>query len=181
MGLFDFLKNKKEPELHYDPVDITVNALEKGYLFDYDLETWTVTKMSEYDWGNNFFTRLFVVQSNGKKRYLHIEEDEELIISISEDIKIRKLGVEVLSAIERNGKPPKEIIFKGVQYFLDKEAPGYYRDVATEDWEEFISFDYTDDTEKKCLCIEQWGEDDFEASFGEFIPSYKISDILPAS
>lgn len=181
MGLFDFLKNNKnESEKHYDPVNIKVTDLEKGYLLDYDLETWTVTKMAEYDWGNNFFTREFTIDSKGKKRFLHIEDDDELIITLSENLKFRKLGPKVLDYIELNGKPPKEIIFQNVTYYLDEESPGFYRDTDTENWEELISFDYLDEDEEECLTIEQWGDNDFEASFGKIIKAAAISNILPA-
>lgn len=179
MGLFDIFKNKKDQEKHYDPTNIKVTDLEKGYLLDYDLETWTVTKMSEYDWGNNFFTREFVMVSKGKKLYLHIEEDDELIITLSENIKYRKLGYEVIDFIELNGKPPKKINYQNVTYFLDEEAPGFYRNTDTEDWEELISFDYLDEGEEKCLTIEQWGDNDFEASVGKIIKPIDISNILP--
>jgi hypothetical protein len=180
MGIFDIFKSKKEPEKHYDPTNIKVTDLEKGYLLDYDLETWTVTKMSEYDWGNNFFTREFVIVSKGQKLYLHIEDDDELIITLSESLKYRKLGSEVIDFTELNGKPPKKINYQDVTYFLDEETPGFYRNTDTEDWEELISFDYLDDEEEKCLTIEQWGDDDFEASIGIVIKPREISNILPA-
>jgi|TARA_B110000014_G_scaffold263132_2_gene258938 hypothetical protein len=178
MGIFDIFKKKEEK--HYDPTDIKVTDLENGYLLDYDFETWTVTKMSEYDWGSNFFTREFTITSKDKVRYLHIEDDGKLIITLSEEIKFRKLGVEVLDHIELNGKPPKKINFLGITYFLDEKSPGFYRNTENESWEELISFDYLDDDEKKCLSISQWGDDDFEASFGEIIKPIDISNILPS-
>ena len=178
MGIFDIFKKKEEK--HYDPTDIKVTDLENGYLLDYDFETWTVTKMSEYDWGSNFFTREFTITSKDKVRYLHIEDDGKLIITLSEEIKFRKLGVEVLDHIELNGKPPKKINFLGITYFLDEKSPGFYRNTENESWEELISFDYLDDDEKKCLSISQWGDDDFEASFGEIIKPIGISNILPS-
>jgi hypothetical protein len=178
MGIFDIFKKKEEK--HYDPTDIKVTDLENGYLLDYDFETWTVTKMSEYDWGSNFFTREFTITSKDKVRYLHIEDDGKLIITLSEEIKFRKLGVEVLDHIELNGKPPKKINFLGITYFLDEKSLGFYRNTENESWEELISFDYLDDDEKKCLSISQWGDDDFEASFGEIIKPMDISNILPS-
>ncbi|WP_435262173.1 DUF4178 domain-containing protein [Tenacibaculum sp. nBUS_03] len=181
MGFFDLFKNNKEKdEKHYDPTNIKVTDLEKGYLLDYDLETWTVTKMSEYDWGNNFFTREFTIESKGKKRFLHLEDDDELIITLSEQIKYRKLGATVVDYIENNGKPPKEISYKDTIYYLDEESSGYYRDVENENWEELISFDYLNDDENKCLTIEQWDENDFEASVGKTLKSFEISNILPS-
>ena len=180
MGIFDIFKNKKEPEKHYDPIDIKVTDLEKGYLLDYDFETWTVTKMSEYDWGNNFFTREFVITSKGKVRYLHIEEDDILIVTLSEEIKFRTLGIEVLDYLELNGKLPKRITYKEVTYFLDEESPGYYRNTDNDNWEELISFNYLDANEEKCLTIEQWDDNDFEASVGIILKPNAINNILPA-
>ena len=180
MGIFDIFKNKKDEGKHYDATDIKVTDLENGYLLDYDFETWTVTKMSEYDWGSNFFTREFTIISKGKTRYLHIEDDGKLIVTLSEEVKFRKLGVEVLDYLELNGKPPKKINYLGTTYFLDEESPGFYRNTENEDWEELISFDYLDDDEEKCLTIEQWGDDDFEASVGIVIKNRDISNILPA-
>lgn len=181
MGFFDLFKNnKKEEEKHYDPIDIKVTDLENGYLLDYDLETWTVTKMSEYDWGDSHFSREFLIESKGKKRFLHIEEDDELIISLSEELKYRKLGSTVTDYIDTNGKPPKQIVHQDITYYLDEEAPGYYRNVENENWEELISFYYLNEDEEKCLTIEQWGEEDFEASIGKILKSYEISNILPS-
>ncbi|CAL2075645.1 conserved protein of unknown function [Tenacibaculum sp. 190524A02b] len=181
MGFFDLFKsNKNKEEKHYDPTNIKVTDLEKGYLLDYDLETWTVKKMSEYDWGNNFFTREFTIESKGKIRFLHIEDDNELIITLSEELKYRKLNPTVIEYIEHNGKPPKQITHQNITYYLDEESPGYYRNVENENWEELISFDYLDDNEEKCLTIEQWGDNDFEVTFGNIIKPFEISNILPS-
>jgi len=180
MGIFDFLKNKKEAEKHYDPTNIKVTDIENGYLLEYDLDTWTVTKMSEYDWGNSFFTREFNIETRDKKRFLHIADDDHLIITLSKNLKFRKLENAVHNAIEATGKPPKKFNHDGITYFLDAETPGFYRNVENEDWEELISFDYLNEDENKCLCIEQWGETSFEASIGKRIKPFDISNILPS-
>ena len=180
MGFFDFLKGNKEPEKHYDPLNIKVTDLEKGYLLDYDLETWTVKKMAEYDWGDNHFSREFTIISQNKTRFLHIEDDDELVVTFSENLKIRKLGPEVNNHIKVNGVPPDEIVYDGITYYLEDQPSGYYRNVENEDWEELILFDYWDENEKHCISIEQWDENDFEASIGIRIKPSDISNILPA-
>ena len=180
MGIFDLFK-KKEEEPHYDPTDIKITDLEQGYLLDYDLETWTVKKMSEYDWGDNHFSREFLIESGGKTRYLTIDEEDTLEICLYEKIKYRKLGSFVKSHFEEHNKFPEEITYDSVTYYFDEESPGYYRDVDTETWEELISFDFSNDDEDKFLNIEQWDENDFEASIGIKLKSFEISNILPAS
>jgi len=113
MGLFDIFKKKPE-ETHYDPTNIKVTDLEKGYLFDYNLETWTVQKMAEYDWGNNHFSREFTIESKGKIRYLSIEEDGALEIVLFEKIKYRKLGTFVTNYQKEHQRFPEQITYDNV-------------------------------------------------------------------
>ncbi len=178
MGLFDIFK-KKEEAPHYDPVDIKITDLEKGYLLDYNLETWMVKKMGEYDWGNNHFSREFLIEAGAKNYYLNIEEEDQLEIGLFEKIKYRKLGSVVTNYYKEHKTFPDQITYQDIVYYLDKESPGYYRDVETENWEEVIAFDYTNDDEDKYLCIEQWDDNDFEASIGIALKSFEIGNILP--
>jgi hypothetical protein len=156
-----------------------VSDLEKGYLFDYDLETWTVLKMSEYDWGDQYFSREFLIESRGKKRFLHLEDDDGLVLTLSEKLKIRTLSEDVMTALEKKGKPPKKINYNGILFYRNEEAPGHYRDVENDNWEALISWDYEDAEEVQCLSIEQWGENEYEASHGHIIAEKEISNILP--
>lgn len=180
MGLFDFFK-KKEEERHFDPTNITIRDLGKGYIFEYATETWTVTALFEYDWGDNFFTREFVIKNGATEKFLHIEDDGGLIVTLSEKVKLRKLGEEVCDHIDNKGKPPKKIIFEGVKYFLDEKSPGYCKEIDAENWEELISYDYLDEEEEKTLCIEQYGDQEFEVSKGIIINERAVSNILPVN
>ena len=180
MKLFNLFNRKsKKEERHFDPLDIRVIHLENDYLFDYELTTWQVVKMAEYDWGDNFFTREFTVKAGNQTRFLHIEEDDKLIVSWTEEIKWRTLGDKVINSIKNNGEPPKEFEYKGVLFYLDEVSPGYYRETNTDEWEELIAYDYVNADETLCLSIDQWGEDDYEASYGKIIKENQISNILP--
>ncbi len=178
MGLFDFFK-KKEEEPHYDVTNIRVTDIEENYILEYDLETWIVKKMFEYDWGNNFFSREFLISNGKESKYLSVEEDDELEIAITKKISIRKLDADIPDTVNDTGKPPKKIMFEGTLYYRDAEDAGYVRNVATDNWEEIINWTYLDESEVKLINIEQSGEDDFEATIGEYIKEYKISNILP--
>jgi len=178
MGIFDFFK-KKEP--HYDSTNIQVKDLDVGFVFEYDLSTWEVEAIYEYDWGDNYFTREFKISNGSKTRFLAIEEDDELEISITQKVKIRALDEDLLDTLQRNQQPPKKITYEGVTYYLENEAPGYFHDIAKGDnWEEFRSWDFEDSEGEKILCIEQWDEQEFEASIGIMVKEFEISNILPA-
>lgn len=180
MGIFDFLK-KKEEETHFDPTNITVRDLGKGYIFEYAIETWTVTALFEYDWGDNYFTREFVIKNGDTEKFLHIEDDGGLVVTLSEKVKFRKLGEDVYDHIESHDKPPKKITYEGVLYFLDEKSPGFVKEIDSANWEELISYNYLDEEEEKTLCIEQYGDEEFEASKGIIISELAISNILPVA
>lgn len=183
MGLFDNFFSKKKDEPQYDSTDIRVQDLDVGFVFEYDLSTWEVQAVYEYDWGDDYFTHEFKISNGEKTLFLSLEEDDEVILSLSKKIKVKALGDEVLQKLMSTQKPPEKITFEGSEYLLEEESPGYFNDLSkgSEAWEEFIAWDYTDQSGDRLITIEQWGEKEFEASSGKFINVYEISSILPAS
>ena len=153
----------------------------KGYIFEYGIETWTVTALFEYDWGNNYFTREFVIKNGTIEKFLHIEDDGGLVVTLSEKVKLRKLGEDVCDYMESNQKPPKKINYKGVTYYLDEKTPGYSKEIDAANWEELVSYNYLDEEEEKTLSIEQYDDEEFEVSKGIIIKEIEISNILPVA
>ena len=180
MGIFDFFK-KIDTQRHYDPTNITIRDLGKGYIFEYAIETWTVTALFEYDWGDNYFTREFVIKNGTTEKFLHIEDDGGLVVTLSEKVKIRKLGEGVCNYLEAHQKPPKKIVYDNVHYFLDEKSPGYSKEIDASNWEELIAYNYLDEEEEKTLCIEQYDDETFEVSKGIIISELAISNILPVA
>lgn len=179
MGILDFFKKKKE--LHYDSTNITVHDLEKNYIFDYDLKSWIVEDMFEYDWGNSHFTRAFNVFDGIQHLNLHIEQDTELEIALTEPISVRKLSDSISNQIIDEGKAPKTITYNNETYHLENEYPGYFRNVESEESNELVMWLYIDNNDKKLINIERWGENEFNAKIGRYLSVHEISNILPAS
>lgn len=178
MGLADFFKRKKQPK--YDSTNIRVNDLDIGFVFEYDLENWEVQACYEYDWGDNFFIQEYKIFNGVTTLFLSVEDDDELSLSVSSKIKTRQLGAEVHENLLNRQKPPASFEFEGRKYFLEKEAPGYFNEVAKgEEWLEFMSWDFEDETGEYIVTIEQWDEKEFEASAGKVIKEFEISNILP--
>ncbi|MCU4173676.1 DUF4178 domain-containing protein [Carboxylicivirga sp. N1Y90] len=177
MGLFDIFKKK---EAHYDSTNIRVQDLDVGFVFEYDLSTWIVEAIMEYDWGDNYFTREFQINNGSETRFLGIEDDDELSISFMQKVKVRALQDDLTDILISRQQPPKKITYKGVVYFLEKESPGYFHNITKGgEWEEFRSWDFEDEDGKQLLCIEQWDEKEFEASIGLSLKEFEISNILP--
>ena len=179
MGLFDKFKKKKGPK--YDPSNIKVTDIAQGFIFEYNMSTWEVKGEFEYDWGENFFSKEYKITNGEETFFLAIDDDDELNITLSKKIKLRKIDTDIANSIIKFNEAPQEILYEGTKYFLEKESPGYFRDLNKDanDWDEFISWDYYDDSEELYICIEQWDEKEFEASAGITIKEYEISNILP--
>ena len=179
MGLFDFLKKKKEPE--YDVTNMKVTDLDEGFVFEYDLKSWVVKEVYQYDWGKNNFTKEYLIDAGDEVAYLSVDQQGELYLTVTKDIKIQKLGDGLREKIARNNKAPENLVYEGVIYYLDEDSAGYFNDITkgTNDWEELISYDYLDEEETKCLSITQWDERNFDASAGLVIKEYEISNIMP--
>jgi hypothetical protein len=89
---FGFFKKKKKEELpHYDPTNIGVMDIRKGFVFDFNTQSWEVTEEFEYDWGNNDFTYEFKVVSANETYFLYVEKDDEIECIFSQKIPFAKL------------------------------------------------------------------------------------------
>jgi len=177
MGWKDFFKKKDEGP---DPLhDLSLEKMEKGYLVDYDLRTWEVTACNRYDWGGGDVSLEWSLSSSDEILYLEREEDDEVYWSLSSKIDFSGLGPDIRRHIKEHDDPPESIEFDGVTYHMEEMGGGhFFRQDATQG-EEFLRWSYMDDSGEKLLDIEQWGEDDFEASVGRPVAEYQFSNILP--
>lgn len=177
-----FLKNlfgKKEEEPK--PFSRTVLDLDLGFIFEYDLRSWEVQAVYEYDWGDEDFTKEFKVSDGSETYFLAVEEDDEVEMVWSQKIPLAKIEGDMAEEIINKERPPKSIVYESKTYFLDEECPGYFHEKGQSEnqWQEFIAWEYYDETEHFNLSIEQWGERSFEASLGRVLAAHEISDILP--
>jgi len=173
-------KKKEDVDLDYDPEDISLNQLKKGSFLDYDLKTWQVKTCYEYDWGDDYFSDEYQITTADESMYLSVEEDDELEITLTKKINVHSIEGNVTQYIIQHDTAPTEVTFKGVRYFRDSEDAGYFRNKDNNNWEEFISWTFYDDSGDKVLSIERWDEEDFEASAGVIAQEYEFSNIIMA-
>lgn len=178
MGVFDFLKKKEEPK--YDVTNLSVKDLDQGFVFDYNLKSWVVREVYKYDWGKNIFTKEFKIDAGDEVAFLSVADNGELALSVTKTIKMQELGDGIREEI-RKKEAPDQLEYNGDKYYLDEDSAGYFNDVTAKssDWEELVSYDYLNDEETLCLSITQWDERNFEASAGNVIQHYEISNITP--
>ncbi len=179
--MFGFLKKKKEPD--YDVTNLTLKDLNFKFILDYDMKSWEVREVYEYDWGNNNFSKEYKIDSGDEVGFLSVEDDGELSATLTKAIKIRQIDEDLIGIITETEKAPDKIHYQGTIYYLDSDSAGYFRDCGkeSEDWEELISWEYYDENEQKIISITQWDERNFDAYAGEVLKPYQISNIIPGN
>jgi len=179
MGVFDFLKKKKEPA--YDVTNLSVKDLDEGFVFDYNLKSWVVKEVYQYDWGKNVFSKEYKIDAGDETAFLSVSDEGELYLTLTNPIKIQLLGDGLREQIRKNEAAPDKLNYEGVTYYLDEDSAGYFNDITAKnpDWEELVSYEYLNEDETLVLGISQWDERNFDAYAGKVIKPYEISNITP--
>ena len=178
MGIFDFFK-KQKPQAP-DPVKgLTLSALQKGWLVDFDLQTWEVAAVGYYDWGDGETSREWRLESVDQTVFLETWEDDGRLWSVSRKIPLDRIDEEVKQRILDDRDPAEEIHLDGVTYYLDEESAGHYYRQGSSKAVGFIVWDYEDDEGDRLVSIEQWGETELEAYQGDYVEEYAFTNILP--
>ncbi|MFY0601778.1 MAG: DUF4178 domain-containing protein [Cyclobacteriaceae bacterium] len=176
--MFNIFKKKIEPE--YDITNLSVKDLNVGFIFDYDMKSWVVKEVYEYDWGDHNFSKEYKVDSGDEVGFLGVEDDGDIVLTMAKSLKIRKIEENVFEAITEK-KAPDKIHLDGKVYYLHSDSAGYFRDCAKKEkeWEELIAYEYLDEDEENFISLTQWDDRTVEASSGIVLEQYKVSNIIP--
>ncbi|MDM8549159.1 DUF4178 domain-containing protein [Desulfobacterales bacterium HSG2] len=179
MGLNIFFGKKtvKPP----DPLkDLILSNLRVGWLVDFDMKTWRTEAYHYYDWGSGDISFEWQLKSHDETIYLEKTSDDEDDWSISRKIPISRVGSGIIQHITEYENPPDQIVFEGTAFYLDETGGGYFYENGNGPGQELLKWDYADDSGNRYLSIEQWGEEDFEASTGIAVQEYQFTNILPS-
>ncbi len=175
MGIFDFFKSKKEEA----NVDFTVNDLKKGFLVDYFMKTWEVKKVYTYDWGNNFYSKEFYLDSGGEDCYLAVEDDDKLVCTLWKKVDIYDLDSDLVNSIVRDDEAPSRLVYNNKTYKRTESSQGLCFTNDEKEGSELVNWMYVHAGTKELISIDRWGEEEFGAAIGENVDEFEFSNILP--
>ncbi len=173
-----FKKKKTVRKLDYDPSNIKLNQLVKGAFVDFDLQTWEVNAVYEYDWGNDYFSDEFQLRTAEETQYLHVEEDDELECTLTRKIRLQEIEGDIADHIVRFDDAPSEIVYQGITFLKDSQSLGLFRNTESDQWNEMVSWTYYDQEGKLTISLSRYDEQEFEAAFGKVVQEFEFSNII---
>lgn len=177
MKFFDRLWKKNSKPL---PTVLTINDLQVGYLFDYDMKSWQVLRVNNYRYGAGEQSREWEVEHAGQHRFLIRNDGDELSYCWGQKIgNLNQLGATTRQTIIDTDDPPTTITYDGKHYHLEESGTGLFSRQQDEAIE-FVYWELIDEQDQEFVTIEQWGEGDFTASHACWIEEYQITNILPS-
>lgn len=173
---------KKNKDDDFDPFqDLVLSKLKVGYLVDYDLKSWEVTEYNKYDWDNGFYSHEWELKSGNEVVYLECEDDDEPEWILAKKIPFKSLGPGLGKHIREKEDPPNQLKYNDATYHLEEGGGGYFCKGGGKERAEFLYWEFLDESGEQILTIEQWDENDFEASVGKYVEEYEFTNILPGS
>lgn len=170
----------KEKKQEIDPLkDLVLSKLKVGYLLDYDLKTWEVTAHNKSQWGEGDFSEEWELRCEDEVLYLEREEDDEVEWALTRKVPITDVGKDIAGYIKKHEDPPDEIHYKGKKYHLEESSGGKFYKGGRDSYDEFLCWDFIDESEEYVLTLEQWSETSFEAAYGKVVEEYQFTNILP--
>jgi hypothetical protein len=179
MRLFEFFQKKKSNQQTESFANLTLDNLKVGWMVDYDLKTWEVTARHYTDWGDGWKTEEWQLTSFDDTIYLEKSVDDDQEWCISRKINFNLLDPVIADNIINSGDPPQTVTYQSVSYHLKESGGGHFFKDGIGSGHPMLAWDYCDDSERKYLTIEQWGEKEFEAAVGEPVETYQFTNILP--
>jgi hypothetical protein len=178
--MFSFFKKSKEEEDNFDPTSITLKDLKKGFLVDYQGKSYEVTKEFEYDYGDNYFTVEFKLESATDSFHLSVDTNEEMELSISNQIEKRLISKRVFESLRADDSdPPDEFTVEGEIFYFEEEEAGFFHEIGKNDSEdEFISYIYESES-GEFIEITLFSSMEIEVFRGKSAKESDFSQILP--
>jgi hypothetical protein len=175
MGIFDFFKSdKKEAN-----IDFTVNDMKVGFMVEYFIKTWEVKKVYIYDWGNNFHSKEYLLDSGDETIYLNVEEDDKLICSIWNKLDIFEIDSGLVNSIKTTDDAPSKLVYENKTFIRKESSQGLYKEQAESEDSELVNWMYENSETKELLSIDRFGEEEFGAAKGKYVKEFEFSNILP--
>lgn len=179
MGFLDFLFGSEVAESEDEPIDDpSLDQLREGYMLDYEMRTWEVTKHAKYDY-EGWPADEWTLETADDLLFLEYEYDDGDVFLLSEPADITDVTVEgePFRSLVRDREPPHTITYQGTDYVLAEEGSGTR---TVEDRTNDLDY-WVYEGDDRFVAVERYGSSDWSVYHGREVEPYEFDNILPRS
>ena len=156
--------------------DPSLDQLREGYMLDYEMRTWEVTKHAKYDY-EGWPADEWTLETGEDLLFLEYEYDDGDVFLLSEPVDITEVTAEGESfrVVLRDAEPPGAVMYDGTEYVLAEEGPATRTvDDRTNELHYWV-YENGDDF----VALERYGSSDWNVYAGREVEPYEFDNILP--
>ena len=178
----------KNDESEETLLELTLSTMKVGYLVDYDLNTWQVIGINDFDY-DGYPAREWELRYGDEVRFLERGEDDGRVEwTLTRRVDLSDVDEDMAGIILDDGEPPEVVSYEDRRYLAVESSSGVQRRVESaggvdedpdDEGHEFVSWSYGG-KDGRVLFLVQRGERDFAAYEGAEVQEYQFTDILPA-
>jgi len=178
MGFLDSLFGSDDaPEASEQPVDDpSLSQLRTGYMLDYEMRTWEVTRHAKYDY-DGWPADEWTLETGDDLLFLEYEYDDGDVFLLSEPVDMTAVTVdgEPFRAVVRDEEPPTTVTYDDADYVLAEEGPAS----RTVDDRTNELYYWVYEGEDGFVALERYGSSDWNVYAGREVEPYEFDNILP--
>jgi hypothetical protein len=179
MGFLDFLFGGNDDDVPDDVVDDpSLDQLREGYVLDYEMRTWEVTRHAKYDY-EGWPADEWTLENGDDLMFLEYEYDDGDVFLLSEPVESTEVTVdgEPFRAVVRDQEPPGTVTYERDEYVLAEEGSATRTvDGRTNSLDYWV---YQGDDE--FVALERYGSSDWNVYAGREVEPFEFDNILPRS
>ncbi len=169
-------------KISFDPSNLSIKNLKKGYLIDFDLKTWEVKNEYQIDWLKKTSSKELVIINDLKELILNIEiSDQNKLIAVLSRKSIHQIDSTIENQILKLHTPPVKITFEGKTYYKESENKGIIFNISNNTSPPTLvnSILYFDDSREYIFRIDIANQDKCLGYAGRLYLKESFSEILP--
>lgn len=177
MGFLDSLFGGGDDDGQDDLVDDpSLNQLREGYVLDYEMRTWEVTRHAKYDY-EGWPADEWTLENGDDLMFLEYEYDDGDVFLLSEPVEITEVTVdgEPFRAVVREQEPPGTVSYAGDEYVLAEEGPAMR---TVDDRTNSLHY-WVYKGEEEFVALERYGSSDWNVYAGREVEPFEFDNILP--
>lgn len=176
----------RQIEATFDPANLSVGNLKKGFLVDYALLTWLVVDEYQYDFWDNTTEKAFrIVSENDNSMdilYLHLRLHESFaLVHVGNIVNIHSIDESLQRYILAERNTPNIIFYKGKAYFKESSQQGIFFHLTqpSQHAKKVYSWEFLDEQRTLFLRIQWIDGQEFLCLHGKIVSKEAFSEILP--